>query len=162
VIETERLLLRHFTEADFEEYARICADPAVMKFLGGAMTRLEAWRHMAFLIGHWQLRGYGMFAVEEKSNHRLIGRIGFLNPAGWPAFELGWTLAPEAQGKGYATEAAGRLLQYAFGELAQPHVISLIHRDNTPSILVAERLGEKLEGETEVMGRPVLIYGIDR
>lgn len=162
MIQTERLLLRQLSEADFEAYARICADQNVMKFLGGVMTRVEAWRHLAFLVGHWQLRGYGMFAVEEKVTGKFIGRVGFMNPGGWPAFELGWTLAPEAQGRGYATEAAKRLLAYAFDELDQPHVISLIHRDNAPSIRVADRLGEKLEGATEVMGRPVQIYGIAR
>lgn len=54
------------------------------------------------------------------------------------------------------------MLRYAFDDLDMSHVISLIHRDNTPSIRVAERLGETVEGDTEVLGMPVLIYGIDR
>lgn len=161
-LETERLLLRQFREDDFADYAKLCSDPDVMRFLGGVMTPLEAWRHMSFLVGHWQLRGYGMFAAEEKASGRFIGRIGFMNPGGWPGFELGWTLSREFQGKGYATEGAKRLLEIAFHEMNQPHVISLINRDNAPSIRVAERLGETLEGATEVMGRPVQIYGIDR
>ena len=153
-LETERVLLRQFRETDFPDYASICADPDVMRFLGGVMTPLEAWRHMSFLVGHWELRGYGMFAAEEKASGRFIGRIGFMNPGGWPGFELGWTLGREFQGKGYATEAARRLLYVAFNDLDEPHVISLINRDNTPSIRVAERLGEKLEGATEVMDVP--------
>src|SRR5882762_1763330 len=94
-LETERLTLRMFREDDSEAYAKICADPEVMRYLadGKPMTMLEAWRHMAFLVGHWQLLGYGHFAVEEKSSRRLAGRIGFLNPRGWPGFELGWILA---------------------------------------------------------------------
>jgi RimJ/RimL family protein N-acetyltransferase len=88
--------------------------------------------------------------------------MGFTNPADWPGFELGWTLAAAYQGKGFATEAARFLLEYAYTELDQAHVISLIHPDNTPSIRVAERLGEKLEGRTEVLDMPVLIYGISR
>lgn len=150
-------------EDDFEEYATLCANPDVMRFLGGkTFDRTEAWRHLAFLIGHWHLRGYGYFAAEDKETRRFAGRIGFTNPAGWPGFELGWTLAPEFQGRGLATEGARRLLRYAFEEMDMSHVISLIHPDNAPSIRVAERLGEKLEGRTEVLGMPVLIYGIDR
>jgi RimJ/RimL family protein N-acetyltransferase len=163
VLETERLILRMWRNEDFETYAEMCADLEVMRFLGGkTMTRLEAWRHMGFLVGHWMLRGYGHFAVEEKASGRFIGRIGFLDPEGWPGFEIGWTLTRDCWGRGYAIEGARRALVYAFAELDQPHVISLIHPDNRASINVAERLGEKLEGETELMGVRVQIYGIDR
>ncbi len=163
VLETERLKLRMFRASDFEAYARICADQEVMRFLGGKpFNRLEAWRHMAFILGHWQLLGYGHWAVEEKATGKLAGRIGFLNPAGWPGFELGWTLSREFWGRGYATEGARRALEYGFKELDRPHVISLIHPENKASIRVAERLGEKVEGKTELMGTEVLIYGIDR
>ncbi len=163
-LETERLVLRMFREDDFESYARICPDPEVMRYLaeGRPFTSLEAWRHLAFLVGHWHLRGYGPWAVEEKRSGRMIGRIGFLNPEGWPCFEIGWTLAKEAWGKGYATEGARRALRYAFEELGRDHVISLIHPANSASIRVAERLGEKLEGNAVVFGREGLVYGIDR
>jgi len=150
-------------ETDFEPFAKMCADEKVMRFLGGkALDRLEAWRNMAFHIGHWELRGFGHWAVQEKSSGQFIGRLGFLNPVGWPAFEIGWTLSPQVWGKGYATEGARRALEYAFNELDKPHVISLIHPDNKNSIRVAERLGEKLEGKTELFGNDLLIYGIDR
>ena len=162
-LETERLLLRTWREEDIDAYARICADPEVMRYLGGkTFTRLEAWRHMAFLIGHFHLRGYGHWAVEEKASGNLIGRLGFLNPDGWPGFEIGWTLGREHWGKGYAVEGARKALEYAFTELDQAHVISLIHPENQASIKVAERLGEKLEGKTELLGIEVLVYGIDR
>jgi RimJ/RimL family protein N-acetyltransferase len=162
-LETERLVLRMWREEDFEAYAGICADQEVMRYLGGKpFTRLEAWRHMAFLVGHWQLRGYGHWAVEEKASRGLIGRIGFLNPEGWPGFEIGWTLGRGHWGRGYAIEGARRALDYAFTELDQDHVISLIHPDNKGSIRVAERLGEKVEGKTEVLGVELLVYGMDR
>ena len=163
-IETERLIMRMFSEDDFEAYARICADPEVMRFLGEGkpLSKLEAWRQMASLIGHWHLRGYGFWAVEEKASGQLVGRIGFFNPAGWPGFELGWTLGRESWGKGYATEGARRALRYAFNEMEREHVISLIHPENRASIRVAERLGEKLEGRTELFGHEVLVYGIDK
>ncbi len=162
-LETDRLILRMVRNEDFEAYAAICADPDVMRFLGGrTFDRIEAWRHMAAVVGHWHLRGYGPWAVEEKATGQLVGRIGFFNPDGWPAFELGWVLGRQFWGKGYATEGARRALSYAFNELDKPHVISLIHPDNRGSIRVAERLGEKVEGETNLFGNDVLIYGIDR
>ena len=162
-LETERLILRMWREADFEQYAELCADPEVMRFLGGKVfDRIETWRHMASMIGHWHLRGFGIWAVEEKDSGRLAGRIGCIYPEGWPGFEVGWTLKREFWGKGYATEAARHSLEYAFNELDKPHVISLIHPDNHASIRVAERLGEKLEGTVHVVGMDLLIYGIDR
>jgi len=162
-LETDRLKLRGWRNEDFDEYAELCADAEVMRFIGGQpVDRLEAWRQFAFHVGHWELRGYGHWVVEEKSTGRLVGRVGFLNPVGWPAFEIGWTLKREFWGKGYASEAARRALQYGFNELDKPHIISLIHPDNKASIHVAERLGETVEGKTELFGHDVLIYGIDR
>lgn len=162
-LETERLLLRWFRETDFADYQEMSSDLEVMRFLGGQkQTEIEAWKNMAAYIGHWHFRGYGVWAVEEKSTRKVVGRIGFMNPAGWPGFELGWTLRRASWGKGYATEGASRALQYAFTELDRDHVISLIAPDNFNSIRVAERLGEKVEGETELLGRMVSIYGIDR
>jgi RimJ/RimL family protein N-acetyltransferase len=162
-LETDRLKLRMWRESDLDDYAELSADPAVMQFLGGKVfSRAETWRSMAFFIGHWEIRGYGHWAVEEKSTGRMIGRIGFLNPEGWPGFEIGWTLARHAWGKGYATEGGRRALAYAFNELDQRHVISLIHPQNTPSMKVAERLGETREGNARLNEIDVLVYGIDR
>jgi RimJ/RimL family protein N-acetyltransferase len=152
-----------FRESDFPVYEKWCADINVMRYLGGkTYDRISAWRHLAYQIGHWVLRGYGYYAVEEKTTGAFVGRVGFTNQAGWPGFELGWTIWPDYQGRGYATEAARMLLPYAFEKLDQPHVISLIHPDNTPSRKVAQKLGQQIEGETEVLGMPVLIYGIRR
>src|SRR5262249_18364140 len=92
----------------------------------------------------------------------LVGRIGLFNPEGWPGLELGWVLGRAYWGKGYATEGARRALEYAFRELNLEHVISLIHPENRPSIRVAERIGETLEGKTELFGHEVLVYGVDR
>ena len=162
-LETERLRFRMLRESDFPTYEKWCANIEVMRYLGGkTLDRVQAWRHLAQQVGHWVFRGYGYYAVEEKATGNFIGRVGFTNQIGWPGFELGWTIAPEYQGRGYATEAARMLLPYAFDVLDQPHVISLIHPDNSPSRKVAEKLGEKIEGDTEIMTMPVLIYGISR
>ena len=85
-----------------------------------------------------------------------------MNPAGWPGFELGWTLGRDSWGKGFAIEGARRALEYAFKEMDRDHVISLIAPDNVRSMKVAERLGEKVEGKTELLGKEVFIYGIHR
>lgn len=163
-LSTDRLLLRPFRDQDLDAYAAICSDPEVMRYLGDGKTlsRADAWRQMALILGHWQLRGHGMWAVEERQSGLLIGRIGFWQPEGWPGFELGWALGRDWWGKGYATEGARAALSFAFTSLDQEHVISLIHPENRASSRVAERLGEHLEGETELFGRLVLIYGIRR
>ena len=163
ILETDRLRLRPLRVTDIDDYADLCADPEVARYLGrGVFLRDQAWRHLAFLVGHWQFRGYGMWAVEERESGAFAGTIGFCNPDGWPGFEIAWTLARRFWGRGYATEGARAALDYAFTVLGQEHVISLIHPENEPSIRVAERLGESLEGRTEVLGRGFLVYGIAR
>jgi RimJ/RimL family protein N-acetyltransferase len=163
-LKTERLVLRMLREDDFEQYAAMLAHADVARYLsdGRPLSRADAWRQMAFVVGHWQLRGYGLWAVEEAATGRLAGRIGFLNPEGWPGFELGWTLAREFWGRGYATEGARRALAYAFNEMGREHVISLIRPDNLPSVRVAERLGERLEGSVQLFGAEAHVYGITR
>ncbi len=162
-LETDRLILRWFREDDFAQFLTMSSDPEVMRFLGGKpQTAIEAWKSMAAFMGHWYFRGYGVWAVEEKASGNLVGRIGLMNPAGWPGFELGWTLGRDSWGKGYATEGARRALQYVFTEMKRDHVISCIAPENVNSIKVAERLGETVEGQTELIGKQVLIYGISR
>src|SRR5262249_57902043 len=73
-LQTGRLVLRAFREADLDAYARICADPEVVRYVGRPFSRAEAWLHIATMLGHWQLRGCGMWAVEERSGAALIGR----------------------------------------------------------------------------------------
>ena len=163
-LDTDRLLLRMFREDDLDEYAEIVGDHEVTRYLsdGRPLARWEAWRQIAMILGHWQLKGYGPWAVEEKSSRRLLGRIGFFNPEGWPGFELGWVLRRDSWGKGYATEGARRALDYGFTEMGRDHIISLIHPDNLASIRVAERIGEKLEGRSPLFDHDVLVYGISR
>jgi RimJ/RimL family protein N-acetyltransferase len=164
-LETERLRLRMFRDTDLDAYAAMSADPEVMRYLGATgepLTRPDAWRQIAMFLGHWQLRGYGVWAVEERAGGAFVGRIGLFNPEGWPGLECTWTLARGAWGKGYATEGGRRALEYAFTELGHAHVISLIRPANTASIRVAERLGETLEGRATLFGTEALIYGISR
>src|SRR5947209_1225826 len=161
-LETERLRLRPFRGSDFDDYAAMCADPEVARYLMVRFSREQSWRHLAFLVGHWKLRGYGMWAVEERETGAFAGRIGFADPEGWPGCELAWTLVRRWWGRGYATEGARAALAHAFTVLNKDRVISLIQPENRASIRVAERLGERLQGQTEVLGKEYLVYGIDR
>jgi RimJ/RimL family protein N-acetyltransferase len=97
---TARLLLRPFRQDDVEAYAAMCADPEVMRYLGlsGVLTREDAWRQMAMLLGHWELRGFGMWAVEERDTGQFVGRVGLHDPEGWPEREVGWSRAFRAIG----------------------------------------------------------------
>jgi RimJ/RimL family protein N-acetyltransferase len=80
---TERLHLRPFQPGDFEAHAAICADPEVMRFIrAGALTRSDAWWQLARYMGHWQLRGYGLWAAADRATGRLVGHLGFLDPEG--------------------------------------------------------------------------------
>lgn len=162
-LETERLILRQFCDRDLDAYVEMAGDPEVMRYLGsGPMNRSEAWRNMAMILGHWQLRGFGFWAVEEKRTGAMVGRVGCWRPEGWPGLEVGWALRRSSWGNGYATEAAGASLDFAFNELQERHVISMIHGDNLASKRVARRLGMRLEGRTEIFDIPVEIYGVRR
>jgi RimJ/RimL family protein N-acetyltransferase len=162
ILETERLRLRPFRLGDFDDYAALCGDPEVSRYLSVRLSREQSWRHLAFLIGHWELLGYGMWAAEEKETGELVGRIGFADPDGWPGCELAWALARRWWGRGYATEGARAALDYAFRVLRKDRVISLIVAENHASIRVAERLGETPQGRTGALGKEHLIYGIGR
>jgi RimJ/RimL family protein N-acetyltransferase len=163
-LETDRLVLRMLRESDLDAFAAMYADPEVMRYLGEGepMLRAQAWRSLAMMVGHWHLRGYGLWAVEERASGHMIGRIGCWYPEGWPGFEVGWMLRRASWGLGYASEAARASAQFAFTQLQQPEVISLIHPENVPSIRVAERLGETLAGSTDVMGKTALVYRLTR
>ena len=105
-IETERLILRGWREDDLDGFHKVWADEDNTRFLGGPKTRSESWRIIAGAIGHWAMRGFGFFCVEEKSSQNCIGWAGPWRPEGWPDNEIGYALVPSKHGKGYATEAA--------------------------------------------------------
>ena len=159
-IETARLLLRQFLEADIDLYARMCADPEVMRHIGDGrtLTREETWRAMATALGHWVLRGYGVYAVEEKASGRFVGRVGLINPEGWPGLEVGWMIGREHWGRGFATEAGVAVVRMAYQALGATHVISLIRPENVASIRVAEKLGGIRESTIEFLDGPTHVY----
>lgn len=163
-LETARLRLRQFREGDLDAWARIAADPETMRFIGGGepLSRSEAWRSLGYLLGHWELRGYGLWAAEERASGALVGRIGLYHPEGWPGLEVGWLVARERWGEGFATEGARAALDHAFAHVGAERVISVIQPGNAASIRVAEKLGERPTERRQLAGHDVWVYAISR
>lgn len=164
-IETDRLILREIDmERDFEPWCKAHADEETVRYLGGEVLEpAKVWRQMASIIGHWQIRGYGFFSVEDKASGDWVGHVGPWYPEGWPGREIGWTIAREHWGTGFATEAAHACLEYVFDTLGWERVIHVILPGNEASIAVARKIGseflypqERLPG---VWDGTVLIYG---
>lgn len=146
VIETARLILRPPVVEDFSRWAEFHADPETNRFLGGVQPPPQTWRTMMAVIGQWAATGEAMFSVIEKDSGLWMGRIGPLHPYGWPGTEVGWSLHPDARGRGYAIEAAAASMDYAVDVLRWTDVIHCIAPANLASARVAERLGSTNRG----------------
>lgn len=155
-IETERLNLVQWRREHFEVVADFNRDRDMTRFTGGIMRRGDAFRAFLAFVGHWSLRGYGPYAVENKFGE-VIGQTGLYNPRGWPELELGYDFVRYAHGRGYATEAA-RAVRDTAAERGLTRLISLIHPGNTPSVRVAERLGATPTDTIDLMGAPVVRF----
>ena len=145
-LETERMFLRAMRADDIEaEIAFFQTERS--RSVGGPIPANQVWRAVAGMIGHWALRGYGFWALEEKTTGTYLGRAGLWNPHPWPEPEIGWTLMQPAEGKGFAHEAALAARAYAYDTLGWTTANSLILAGNTRSEALAGRLGARLEGE---------------
>src|SRR5713101_8423698 len=157
VIETARLKLRQWCGADIAPNTTMLADAAAGRFItadGKPVTdAFVGWRNAAIMAGHWVLHGVGMFVVEEKSSGKFAGRVGPWCPPGWPGFEIGWGIASEFRGKGYAVEAARASIDWAFATFELDQIMHCIDRENTASQGVARRLGAEREREIDLFGQ---------
>ena len=140
-LHTDRLLLRQWRESDFKYFENFFSSEANAQYVGGKKNGEEAWRLLSTYIGHWQLKGYSYMAVEEKATGTFVGCAGLWKSEPWPELELGYWFVKEMQGKGYATEAAQKIKEYAFDTLKVPTLVSYIDAKNKPSIKLAERIG---------------------
>lgn len=140
LLTTERLHLRRPTPDDAEAAISFLRSTRA-RWIGFAQTRAEAWRLYCVALAHWEIRGYGLFAVTLAGDDRCLGLVGPWFPEGWPERELAWILFAGAEGKGYAFEAAQAARGYAFEVLGWQTAVSYIHEANTRSIALAERLG---------------------
>ena len=152
-LETERLILREFRAGDLDAHAATLGDPQVMEYIGGKpMTREDSWRRLCSGVGSWQLIGIGPWAVERKSDGRLVGHCGFfefqreMQPSIRGEPEMGWIFDRSVHGQGIAFEACARALLWADEMLGAPSYPAIISLGNTASMKLAEKLGfQRLE-----------------
>jgi RimJ/RimL family protein N-acetyltransferase len=142
---TERLILRPWREEDRVEFASMSADPRVMEFMPGLLTRTQSDAVMERVREHWRKHDCGWWALEIRGGARFIGFAGLWKPTFsahfTPCVEIGWRLAAEHWGKGYATEAARASLAYGFNHLAMNEIVSFTTVSNQRSRRVMKRLG---------------------
>jgi RimJ/RimL family protein N-acetyltransferase len=170
MIETERLFLRTPQLDDAPELLEAFGDPQAMRYIGDGSTTDLAGSEQAVRrwLDRWDAWGIGMFVVERLEDSRVLGRAGFLrwDPETWEIggaeTELGWGLAREHWGRGYATEAALALRDWAFGQHGLTRLISLIQHGNERSARVAEKVGERLERDVVVRGKATWLYSMER
>ena len=169
MITTERLILRRPRADDAADPAVAYADPEVVRFMGDGSTATltEVEEGIAEWLDRWESWGMSLCSLERREDGRVVGRAGFLrwDPETWQVggdeTELGWLLAREHWGQGYATEAALALREWAVAERGLTRLISLIRPGNDRSVRVAERLGERYERDVEVRGKLSRLYSIE-
>ncbi|MBU3028676.1 GNAT family N-acetyltransferase [Paracoccus marinaquae] len=157
VLETGRLRLREPRLDDWDA-VRAFGLSERSRYIGGPFEEWQIWTSLLAPIGHWAVRGYGFWTVEEKATGRVTGRLGVINHIDWPEPELGWQIYEGFEGKGMAYEAAMAARAHAATAMGLGPLISQIHPDNIRSRRLAERMGAVIEREGEVRGTPCLIY----
>ena len=164
VIETERLRLRGHRVADFRECAAMWGNPAVTRYIGGRpFTQEEVWARLLRYVGHWTLLGFGFWLIEEKASGRFVGEAGLaefqreIEPA-IQVPEMGWVLAPEFQGKGYATEAVSAAAAWGDRHFVGGRTVCIIHPENEASKRVAGRCGYRELPPATYRGAATLMY----
>ena len=154
VLETDRLTLRAFGRQDIE-YGVAYLQTERTRYMFGPMKSHETWNHMAGLIGHWAIRGFGLFAICLKGSDAAIGDAGLLMPEGYHEPELGWGVwSAEHEGKGIAHEAALAVRAHAYRDHGWSTLVSYIDPDNARSIALAKRLGCTLDPDARLPDLP--------
>lgn len=173
MIETERLILRDWREADIAPFLEHTNTPAVMRWLGGVLPEKKAKERLRERMMRWQEeRGFTFWVVERKKDRELLGFCGLklADDEGSGVFgdhEIGWRLREDCWGQGYAKEAAAATLDFAFDRLRAPHVVALTVIGNEPSWGLMERLGMTRRPDLDYEGpewaeTPVIVYRIER
>ena len=142
-LETARLILRPPRLDDLDALSEMMRDEEAARFIGGVMPRALCWRQLMTMIGSWHALGFAMFSVIEKDSGRWVGRLGPWLPDGWPGPEVGWAIARDRWGRGYAVEGAVAATDWAFDTLGWTKVIHSIAPANVASQRVAEKLGSR-------------------
>ncbi len=156
-LRSARLLFRAFRPGDLDAVAAHFADPESTKFIP-PMGRKDAWRVFGSCAGGWVINGAGWWAIETLDTHELVGMVGAFFRDGFADLELGWSVIRAFGGRGFATEAAQRMIQYVVEERTESRVIAVIDRGNDASVQVAVRSGLVFEAETQLYGNPIDRY----
>lgn len=157
VVETPDLILRGYREEDFEAIAAFGASERA-RFVGGPLSRWDSWRALLAGIGHWMLRGYGMWVIEHRGTGQVAGRVGLIFNDGWDEPELGWHIFDGFEGRGYAYQACLAARAHAARAWGLNGVISYIAAENDRSLRLAHRLGCVHERDGMLLGRPCQIW----
>lgn len=165
VLETAQLKLRPFRPGDLDAHAAIMADPTVVRHLGATpFSREDSWRRLLCGPGMWSFLGFGYWAVERREDGAFIGQVGFgdfkrdMEPSIEGLPEMGWILAPAAQGRGLCSEAVAAGLAWADTHLDTREIVAIIDPDNAPSIRVAEKAGFAERLEAVYRDEPILLF----
>lgn len=143
-LQTERLTLRRPEPRDVPALTEFYISER-SQYAGGHVIRPRAFSNACAMLGHWQVRGYGLWAVTWQGSDDLLGLVGPYYPDGWPETECGWVLMPQAEGQGVAFEAAKAALAHARETLGWTDIVHYIDARNARSIKLAERLGAVLD-----------------
>lgn len=157
ILETKRLVLRG---PEAEDYAAFKATFASYRsrFMGGPLNPYETWMLYAAEIGHWNIRGYGMWMIHDKDTDETYGMAGGWMPAAWPEKEIAWIIWPSAAGHGYALEATHAARKYLYAEQGWEGAVSYLDPKNLDSIRLAERLGAKKDKEAASVDGNDVVY----
>jgi ribosomal-protein-alanine N-acetyltransferase len=164
-LETERLLLRPFTEDDAEAlHEAVYSNADVMRYMPGGIPRTlsQTQNVVDFFINHWELNGYGAWAVIQKSDQRFIGQCGLGFVSELQDVEVLYALAKDTWGHGLATEAAHASLRYGFSELQPGKIIALAAKENKASRRVMEKLGMTYRREVKLWKMKLAQYVLPR
>jgi RimJ/RimL family protein N-acetyltransferase len=163
MLQTERLSLRRFAEADRDTVARWNADPAFTRHLAGVQTRAQSDEAFDRWDRHWAEHGFGLLAVVWRETGELVGRVGPQFHRMWPADpEVGWALDPAWWGRGIATEAGAAAVEWAFGPLGYARVVSITTEANVASRNVMAKLGFTLHATVPSEWGPLWVHARDR
>ena len=165
-LETPRLILRPPRVEDLGAWSDMMRDETAARFIGGVVPPALCWRQLMTMIGSWHAHGFAMFSVLERHSGRWVGRLGPWQPEGWPGPEIGWAIARDRWGLGYAGEGATAAADWAFDTLGWDNMIHSIAPANTASQRVAEKLGSRNLGAGRLpapfLDDPIDLWGQSR
>jgi RimJ/RimL family protein N-acetyltransferase len=168
IVETERLTLRGHRLDDYAASCAMWADPNVVRYISGnPSSAQQTWMRVLSYAGHWSLMGFGYWVAEETGSQKFVGEVGFadfkraLDPSLRGIPEIGWALASDMQGRGFATEAVRAAVNWSDRNRQWPRTVCVINAENIGSIRVASKCGYAEVARLELNGAPTIVFARD-